>query len=831
MRPPNDRNERRRMSHKSSQFESPDVIVLGVRPGVRPNGKPPVRIFLGTQPEQYRPERVFVWSIEKVRDPARVYEIHLMSRLPGYRSRFWNTGFTNYRFAIPHYAGYQGKAIYNDVDQIYLADPGLLFDMDLGSHGYLAISPTDTSVMLMDCERMGRHWTLKGAQKRRKYALIRRAQKEPGCYGVLPPEWNARDHEHREGWTRCLHYTTLQRQPWKPFPERFYYFDNPDRGPWDALEREANLEAFQVFSASRPSRDHEIGESHQAFSGHTPHWWGELLEDVAQSSGFRTLLHIGKAGAFEGIDLPSVQVTHLDLAEFLKRATSTDETPTWDALCITEDLSRLSSADVPWIIDRLLGHAASVAVVAAPCDATRTVGHVPSRPEWWSWLMEGATQRNPRLHWRVALFPPGSPEEAEIRSGGRCLSATPTVWVLDDGKPGHRTQSLGLAHQLGWDYEIKQLRFNVLAELPNAWLRHGTAALRAESKAALQAPWPDLLIATGRRTAPVAAWIRRSALGKTKVVQGGRLGTLRDDPFDLGVAPRYAQLFPHERRMDVDLPITRVTQTALDEARGQWESRLDADGQPRWALLIGGPNAEHSFSSGAARRMGERVAERARAAGARIWVTTSRRTPKASADALEAALGDLCTRFYRWTPGAPGEENPFMGFLALADRLIVTGESASMLAEACASGRPVEIYPLPRSMRTPSAWVRLIARAVSDRIAARAYKRPVNRRGFERPQRRLERVSAGLLARGWIRPGGHSRQLHRHLVDAGLARIFGDDTPIRPGRPSETAMQVAREVRRLLGLVPKEKKGTAGEFRRPSAQRPSFGVMDASDGA
>ena len=41
--------------------------------------------------------------------------------------------------AIPDFAGRTGKAIYNDVDQIYLADPALLFDLPLDGHGYLAI--------------------------------------------------------------------------------------------------------------------------------------------------------------------------------------------------------------------------------------------------------------------------------------------------------------------------------------------------------------------------------------------------------------------------------------------------------------------------------------------------------------------------------------------------------------------------------------------------------------------------------------------------------------------------------------------------------------------
>ena len=137
--------------------EFPQRIELPVRDGVTPCGKSPVRIFLGTEPAQYRAERVFLWSIEQVRDPSRRYYIYIMKNLPGFDSRRWLTGFTNYRFAIPHFAGGEGRAIYNDVDQVYLEDPAQLFDLDLGEHGYLAISPRDTSVMLMDCAQMIRH--------------------------------------------------------------------------------------------------------------------------------------------------------------------------------------------------------------------------------------------------------------------------------------------------------------------------------------------------------------------------------------------------------------------------------------------------------------------------------------------------------------------------------------------------------------------------------------------------------------------------------------------------------------------------------------------------
>ena len=39
-------------------------------------------------------------------------------------------------------------------------------------------------------------------------------------------------------------------------------------------------------------------------------------------------------------------------------------------------------------------------------------------------------------------------------------------------------------------------------------------------------------------------------------------------------------------------------------------------------------------------------------------------------------------------------ENPYLGILALADRLIVTGESISMISEALVTGRPVHVLPL-----------------------------------------------------------------------------------------------------------------------------------------
>ena len=123
----------RPVTHGMAGRLQPERVRLDIQDGVTPSAKPPVRIFLGTEAVHSRAERVFIWSVQQHRDPARVYDIYLMKDLVGFDRRGWLTGFTNYRFAIPHFTGGVGRAIYNDVDQIYLADPGELFDTELGN--------------------------------------------------------------------------------------------------------------------------------------------------------------------------------------------------------------------------------------------------------------------------------------------------------------------------------------------------------------------------------------------------------------------------------------------------------------------------------------------------------------------------------------------------------------------------------------------------------------------------------------------------------------------------------------------------------------------------
>jgi hypothetical protein len=119
------------------------------------------------------------------------------------------------------------------------------------------------------------------------------------------------------------------------------------------------------------------------------------------------------------------------------------------------------------------------------------------------------------------------------------------------------------------------------------------------------------------------------------------------------------------------------------------------------ALLVGGSSGPYIFSRESARRLGREASALARPLGATLLVSTSARTTRRAMKALESAI-DVPCRFYCWREG--DTDNPHLGFLALADAVIVTGDSLSMLAEACATGRPVHIFEFgggPAAMHGP----------------------------------------------------------------------------------------------------------------------------------
>ena len=104
--------------------------------------------------------------------------------------------------------------------------------------------------------------------------------------------------------------------------------------------------------------------------------------------------------------------------------------------------------------------------------------------DWWRWQFEGASRRRPDVHWELRTADGTVLAAANTRSafGGRLLGdQPPRVWVLTDDRPGNTTQSTGLAEELGWPYERKELEFGALSALHNELVGASLSGLTAAS--------------------------------------------------------------------------------------------------------------------------------------------------------------------------------------------------------------------------------------------------------------------------------------------------------------------------------------------------------------
>lgn len=258
-------------------------------------------------------------------------------------------------------------------------------------------------------------------------------------------------------------------------------------------------------------------------------------------------------------------------------------------------------------------------------------------------------------------------------------------WVVTDGTPGMENQALGLAEALGFQPEIKRIAPRLPWRILPASL--WPCPLCATTGDALAPPWPDILIATGRPTVAPALAIKARNGGRTFAVQIQNPGLLRPR-FDAIVAPQ------HDRIAGENVVATRgslngVTAAKLAEAARRFAPLLAKLKRPLVAVLVGGDNKVYRLTPELTRRLCGQLKSLAETFGAGLAVTPSRRTGAENEAILRAMLEPIGAEVW----DGKGE-NPYLGYLALADAVVATGDSVNMVSEACATGKPVYVVDL-----------------------------------------------------------------------------------------------------------------------------------------
>ena len=357
--------------------------------------------------------------------------------------------------------------------------------------------------------------------------------------------------------------------------------------------------------------------------------------------------------------------------------------------------------------------------------------------------------------------------------------AEPRVWLLTAHRAGDNTQVHGLGEALGWPLEVKRFvytRYETLVNWPfSSWL----IGVDQSRSSTLEPPWPDLVITAGRRNEPIARWIRNQADHRVRLVHVGRPWAGPSN-WDLIVTTPQYRLPKVPNILHNDAPLHRVVPERLAESRLKWESKLGHLPTPRIAVLAGGHSGPYPFDAEAGERLGRQASEMARATGGSLLVTTSARTREDTTQAMRDAI-DVPCEFYAWR--RDDTENPYFGYLSVADRIIVTGDSVSMMAESCATGKPVYLFDTGdgvTSMRGDELASHMPLGSMLDKGHWRAF---IYRTTMIYGPQRLTR---------------DIRIIQRQLVESGRAAWLGEGDPPESRPPLRDLDRAVERVRALF---------------------------------
>ncbi len=308
-------------------------------------------------------------------------------------------------------------------------------------------------------------------------------------------------------------------------------------------------------------------------------------------------------------------------------------------------------------------------------------------------------------------------------------------WIVTEGLAGTENQCLGVAESLGLSPEIKRIGLRQPWKAFSPFL--GLECPGTFTGDALSPPWPDLVIASGRKAVAAARYIKRRSHGSAFTVF---LQDPKTDPasFDLVAVPA------HDGLRDPNVLVTsaapnRLTSARLDGAREEWRPVFEKMNNPRIAVLVGGSSKAYAMDWQAVQNIADAV-KKLEDRHCSVMLTMSRRTGAGNERLLRENLKD-CNAWI-WD----GEEvNPYFGMLAWADAVLVTADSVSMISEAATIGKPVYILPMPGG------------NAKLDRF-------------------------------------------HRNLIDRGIVRMFEGDPEYYQYEPLNDAKLVAEAIRKAMNL-------------------------------
>ena len=247
-------------------------------------------------------------------------------------------------------------------------------------------------------------------------------------------------------------------------------------------------------------------------------------------------------------------------------------------------------------------------------------------------------------------------------------------WILSSGLIGCENQCLGVIERLGIETEIKKIKPSMAVSL---FAPYGTPFLNPQ----VREPWPDLVIAAGRKTIPYLKYIRKASKKECKTIylQDPRIDSKE---FDIVWAPEHDSIEGSNVVKTITSP-NRVTNELLNYHHDEWLDKLSKLKGPFIGFLIGGKSKAYNFNDAECEKIIQAL-NFVISNGYTPLITLSRRSPKKLSNRIKNLLINEKNLFY------DGQgDNPYFAILKASEIIITTPDSANMISEAINVPKPV----------------------------------------------------------------------------------------------------------------------------------------------
>ena len=254
----------------------------------------------------------------------------------------------------------------------------------------------------------------------------------------------------------------------------------------------------------------------------------------------------------------------------------------------------------------------------------------------------------------------------------------PKALLLTEGYHGMISQVEGLAKALNADFQHRIVRLNWLWNYIPPKLSPVSRLILKDGQYITENEKFDLVISCGRKSViPSIFFKKKNKKVFTIHIQNPKV---RFDNFDLIVVPEHDKL-KGENIITSKGAIHYITRSEIEKAKPYLLNKIQ--NEKIVSLILGGPNKYYNFSNEELTNIFKEIKSSFISQGYKAIIIPSMRTPKRI---IDLAINEFLTDGFVVNSV---DKQAYLSSLAIANNIVVTCDSTSMISEAATSGKPI----------------------------------------------------------------------------------------------------------------------------------------------